>query len=157
MSSLLTESLDSERLNAVISHATAPSFMLGAVAAFLSILVTRSERVGDQWRARLNAAGSEEEDKKYIALLHDRMRMLHRAIYLAVLSALVTALLLIVAFGSAFVGARHQVGVAVLFSTALALLMGSLVHFAREVKVAMLMLPDSTGHLPDRRWKRGER
>jgi hypothetical protein len=40
-----------------ISHATAPAFMLGAVAAFLSILIARIDRIVDRSRA-LRAATS---------------------------------------------------------------------------------------------------
>jgi hypothetical protein len=36
---------DIDHLGLVISHATAPAFMLGAVAAFLSILIQRMERL----------------------------------------------------------------------------------------------------------------
>ena len=42
---------DIEHLGLVISHATAPAFMLGAVAAFLSILIQRMERLSDRIRA----------------------------------------------------------------------------------------------------------
>ena len=42
---------DIDHLGSVISHATAPAFMLGAVAAFLSILIQRMERLSDRIRA----------------------------------------------------------------------------------------------------------
>ena len=42
---------DIDHLGLVISHATAPAFMLGAVAAFLSILIQRMERISDRIRA----------------------------------------------------------------------------------------------------------
>ena len=42
---------DIDHLGSVISHATAPAFMLGAVAAFLSILIQRMERISDRIRA----------------------------------------------------------------------------------------------------------
>ncbi len=44
------------QLSEAISHATAPAFMLGAVAGFLSILIARLERIADRNRA-LRAAG----------------------------------------------------------------------------------------------------
>ena len=42
---------DIDQLSEAISHATAPAFMLGAVAGFLSILIARLERIGDRRRA----------------------------------------------------------------------------------------------------------
>ena len=42
---------DIDHLSLAISHATAPAFMLGAVAGFLSILIARLERVADKIRA----------------------------------------------------------------------------------------------------------
>jgi hypothetical protein len=39
---------DIDHLSEAISHATAPAFMLGAVAAFLSILIARLERIADK-------------------------------------------------------------------------------------------------------------
>ena len=41
---MLPDAPDIDHLTQVISHATAPAFLLGAVAGFLSILVTRLER-----------------------------------------------------------------------------------------------------------------
>ena len=46
---------DIDQLSTAISHATALAFMLGAVAAFLSILIARLERVGDEQRALRSA------------------------------------------------------------------------------------------------------
>ena len=42
---------DIDHLSEAISHATAPAFMLGAVAAFLSILIARLERIADKNKA----------------------------------------------------------------------------------------------------------
>jgi hypothetical protein len=52
---------DIDHLSVAISHATAPAFMLGAVAAFLSILIARLERVADKSRAlrSADAAGAD--------------------------------------------------------------------------------------------------
>ena len=63
------------------------------------------------------------------------MFLLSRAIYFAVLSALITAALLIGAFITALAGIGHGRTVAVLFTAALALLMASLVDFTREIRV----------------------
>ena len=44
---------------------------------------------------------------------------------------------MIVAFGSAYFGVRHEPGAAVLFTLSLGLFTGSLITFAREVRVAL--------------------
>ena len=67
-----------------------------------------------------------------------QMFLLSRAIYFAVLSALITAALLIGAFLTALAGTGHGRIVAVLFTAALALLMASLVDFTREIRVRMV-------------------
>jgi hypothetical protein len=65
------------------------------------------------------------------------MELLSRAILFAVLSALVTAALLIGAFISALIGAGHGQIVAGMFALALMLLMAALVQLAREIRVYM--------------------
>jgi hypothetical protein len=129
---------DIDQLSSAISHATAPAFMLGAVAGLLSILIARFERIGDRNRALRSAEGGAVEPsvREAIAAYYARrMDLLSRAIYFAVLSALVTAALLISAFFSALVGIGHAGVVAMMFVAALALLMVSLVELAREIRV----------------------
>jgi hypothetical protein len=127
-----------DQLTTVISHATAPAFLLGAVAGFLSILISRAERLTDMEREAQSAPESSGAATR--ATLAKRMAILHGAIYFAVLSALATASLLIMAFVSAFLGLAHQLGMAILFTVALALLMGSLVQLTRDVRIAMLVI-----------------
>ena len=117
---------DIDQLSEAISHATAPAFMLGAVAGFLSILVSRLQRVVDRTRA---LAGASEAPP---ALLQRRAALLNQAIYLSVLSTLCAATLVIVAFGIS-----HRTGAAVTFVVALALLMAALTQFTREVRIGL--------------------
>jgi hypothetical protein len=128
---------DIDQLSQAISHATAPAFMLGAVAAFLSILIARLERVGDKLRALRTSDVSADPTGVVAASFARRMELLTRAILFAVLSALLTALLLIGAFLAALVGFGHGQIIAMLFATALALLMVSLVELTREIRVYM--------------------
>jgi hypothetical protein len=131
---------DIDQLSSAISHATAPAFMLGAVAGFLSILIARLERVGERSRAlRLSDAGDVEPSvRDAIAASFARRRLLLGcAILFAVLSALVTAALLIGAFLAALAGFGHGGIIAALFAVSLALLMASLVELTREIRVYM--------------------
>jgi hypothetical protein len=128
---------DIDHLSQAISHATAPAFMLGAVAAFLSILIARLERVADKLRALRTSDASLDPTGVVAASFARRMELLTRAIYFAVLSALLTAGLLIAAFLAALAGIGHGQIVALLFACALGLLMASLVDFTREMRVYM--------------------
>jgi hypothetical protein len=89
---------DIDHESEAISHATAPAFMLGAVAAFLSILIARLERIADKNKALRSSDENLDSSDKLAAAFMRRMEILSRAIYFAVLSALATAALLILAF-----------------------------------------------------------
>ena len=128
---------DIDQLSVAISHATAPAFMLGAVAGFLSILIARLERVADKNKALRSSDENLDPSGVVAASFMRRMELLSRAILLAVLSALVTAALLIAAFFAALIGIGHGQIVAMMFALALLLLMASLVQLAREIRVYM--------------------
>jgi len=129
---------DIDHLSLAISHATAPAFMLGAVAGFLSILVSRLERVADRSRALRAGDGLALDPSGTIAASFSRrMVLLGRAIYFAVLSALVTAALLIGAFAAALMGVGHGRVVALMFAVSLGLLIASLLDLAREIRIYM--------------------
>jgi hypothetical protein len=126
---------DIDHLSEAISHATAPAFMLGAVAGFLSILIARLEKVADKNKALRTSDGALDPTGVIAASFARRMDLLSRAVYFAVLSALLTAALLISAFLAALLGIGHGKIVAAMFVAALALLMASLVEFTREMIV----------------------
>ena len=126
-------------LNDAISHATAPAFMLGAVASYMAILISRLERVADKRRAlRTNPASDPTGEIE--ASFARRMELLSRAISFAVVSALFTAGLLIGGFLAALLGVGHGTVMAGMFAIALALLMASLVNLAREMKIYMVYM-----------------
>ena len=127
---------DIDQLSTVITHATAPAFMLGAVAAFLSILIQRMERISDRLRG-MRGDGADRGEDRGEAILRRRLLLLGRAVFFGVLSALVTAALLIAAFAAALLGVGHGVIVAILFAAALALLMVSLVNLALEIRIQL--------------------
>ncbi len=136
---------DIDHLSSAITHATAPAFMLGAVAGFLSILIARMERIVDRKRALQSGdpAALDPSIRETLANSYGRrVTLLGAAVLYAVLSALVTALLLIAAFLAALAGIGHGGIVAVMFVVALALLIAALVQFAREIRLQM-----ATAHL----------
>jgi hypothetical protein len=130
---------DLDHLSQVISHALAPAFLLGAVAGFVSILVGRMNGVIDRIRA-LNAITDDSPRARLkgdIPRLTHRARLLNTAIRLALASGVSTTLLVVLAFGSALVGLRHEPIAGVLFMLALGLLGAALLTFLREVWIGL--------------------
>jgi hypothetical protein len=75
--------------------------------------------------------------KSDIPRLKRRAALLNKAIYFSTLSAVVTCLLVIVAFATAYFNFRHEYGVALLFVLALFSFLLSLVNLARENRIAL--------------------
>jgi magnesium-transporting ATPase (P-type) len=124
----------------VISQVTAPAFLLGAVAAFTSVLISRMNRIIDRSQA-LNAIKDDDQIKAQlksdIPRLRRRATLLNRAILYSTISAIVTSLLVIVAFVSAYFNVEHEYGVAALFVVALGFFTASLVNLALETRIAL--------------------
>ncbi|PNG27705.1 DUF2721 domain-containing protein [Methylocella silvestris] len=137
---MISDMQNVEHLSRVISQATAPAFLLGAVAAFASILSVRMDKITDRSRA-LNAISDDDPArarlKADIPRLVRRAVLIRRAIFLAVCSAIASSGLLLFAFASAFFQIAHEPGLALLFSVALLLLIGSLVSFAMELRISL--------------------
>jgi uncharacterized membrane protein YkgB len=115
-----------------------PAFMLGAVAAFLSILMQWMERLNDRIRAlRADDASGADPEQVPLQKLGRRVMLLGQAIYFGVLSALVTSALLIAAFAPALLGVGHGAIVAIMFVVALSLLMTCLVNLALEIRIQL--------------------
>jgi hypothetical protein len=127
------------QLSQVINHAIAPAFMLGAVSGFISVLVTRLNRIIDRCRVVASYEGTEPIRRLYpdMPKLNRRAALINHALFWAVGSALVTILLMILAFVDAFFELPHERGVALLFTLALILFGVSLICFAREIRIAI--------------------
>lgn len=132
--------LTADRLAEVISHAVAPAFLLGAVAGFISIVITRMTSIIERIRS-LNAIPDGDAArgplKTDIPRLKRRTKLLNEALYLALASGICGTLLIIAAFASAFLGVSHELFVALLFIIAVGLLGLSLFKFAQEVRIAL--------------------
>jgi hypothetical protein len=97
-------------------------------------------RILDRSRAINDISGDDpktRELKVQLPELRLRAVLVIRAIYWAVGSGITTCLLMIVAFASAYIGARHEPAAAVLFTLSLCLFTASLISFAREVRIAL--------------------
>jgi Protein of unknown function (DUF2721) len=131
---------DTGQLAQVMVQATAPAFILGAVAGFISILLGRMTSVIDRIRS-LHEIADEETDRAHlksdIPRLRRRAKLLNSATSLALTSGMCTSFLLVLGFGSAFLQLQHEYGAGILFALAVALLGGSLFRFSQEVRIGL--------------------
>jgi hypothetical protein len=129
-----------ERLAQVIAHSMAPAFLLGALAAFMALLMGRMNGIIDRTRA-INAIPDHDTARAYLKndlpRLGRRAKLVNTAIYLAVGSAIFTTLLLMLTFVAAFFGLRHEPGAGALFLIALGLMCAALLTLARELRIAL--------------------
>jgi hypothetical protein len=128
------------QLSHVISQAAAPAFLLGALAAFIAVLISRLNRIVDR-TVILNGIPDDDTArcrlKADLPRLMQRAVMMNRAIFWAVIASIAVTLLVIVAFVTAFFQIQHERGVAIFFMISLGAFTISLVDFAREVRIAL--------------------
>jgi hypothetical protein len=137
---MLTDTPSVTQLSHVISQSAAPAFLLGALGAFIAILISRLNRIVDR-TVILN--GIPDDDtvryrlKADLPRLMQRAAMMNRAIFWAVIASISVTLLVIVAFVTAFLQIQHERGVAIFFMISLGAFTISLIDFAREVRIAL--------------------
>jgi hypothetical protein len=81
--------------------------------------------------------GAKSYLKADIPRLKRRAALLNKSVFYATMCAIITALLIIVAFVSALFHMAHEYGVAILFVAALGFFILSLVNLARETRIAL--------------------
>lgn len=137
---MLPDTPSVSQLSNVIAQAAAPAFLLGALAAFISVLISRLNRIVDRTIV-LNGIADDDAVKSRLKAdlprLMRRAAMMNRAIFWAVIGSIAATLLVIVAFASAMLQIQHERGVAILFMVSLGAFTVSLVDFAREVRIAL--------------------
>lgn len=131
---------DAHRLTSIFQTAAAPTFFLGAVAGFASLMTSRMSAAMDRVRT-LNAI--KEDDLDRVHLRDDLDRLLRRAellkagIFSALVAGVFATLLLAVLFITEFLGLKYAYGAAILFIFATFFLGRALVKFAREVSISL--------------------
>jgi hypothetical protein len=134
----LTPSID--QLARIIGSVAAPAFLLGAVAAFISVLISRINRVVDRAQF-IHSIPDNDGGRLYLKADLPRLRrragMLNRSLFYAVVAAILTSLIIIIAFISALLRLAHEYGVAILFMASLLTFCASLVDLARETRMAL--------------------
>jgi Protein of unknown function (DUF2721) len=86
-----------DQLSRIIGSVAAPAFLLGAVAAFISVLISRMNRVMDRSQFLHGIAegdGAKEYLKADIPRLKSRAVLLNQSIFYSIVSAIITASLI---------------------------------------------------------------
>ena len=122
----------------VIQLAIAPVFLLTAVSTVLAVLTGRLGRAVDRRRSLMAAVsglegGTADLARQEIAFEVHRIGLIYVAILMAVMSALLVCSLISLAFIDAFVTWDLGKLIAILFVLAMVALIGSLSIFLREV------------------------
>jgi hypothetical protein len=141
MHNLLPEFIpNASRLAGIFSSATSPTFFLGAVAAFASLMTSRMSATMERVRA-LNSISDDDESR--VHLKSDLKRLLRRAallkagIFAALIAGVCATVLLAVLFATEFMGLTYAYGAGVLFLVATIFLGVALVRFAQEVNISL--------------------
>lgn len=129
-----------DHLSQIISQVVAPSFVLGAVMGFLSMLHSRLATVLDRIRT-LNALPPDDPAqtarREDVVRLRRRVDALRNATLLATGAGVITTILIIVAFASALLRLQHIFGTALLFILSLALFCGALLYLAYDTTISV--------------------
>ena len=98
---------NAQRLSEIFSNALAPTFFLGAVAAFVSLMSSRLSAVIERVRT-LNAIADEDQARAHLkvdlARLRRRARLLNSGILAALRGGVCATLLLAIMFITGFLG-----------------------------------------------------
>jgi hypothetical protein len=131
---------DAQQLAQIFSNAIAPTFFLGAVAAFITLMNSRLAAVIGRIQA-LNEIS--EEDNVRVRLKADIDRLRRRARYLisgirsSLYGGVCATILLAIMFTTGFLGLKHAYGAGLLFIIATAFLGMALIRFAQEAHISL--------------------
>ncbi|WP_245477182.1 DUF2721 domain-containing protein [Bradyrhizobium guangzhouense] len=140
MADLIPATPSIDQLGRIIANVAAPAFLLGAVAAFISVLISRINRVIDRSQF-IHSIPANDSTRAFLKAdlprLRRRARLLNRSLFCSVIAAILTALIIIFAFIGALLHFTHEYGVAILFMAAMLMFSVSLVDLAREARIAL--------------------
>ena len=131
---------DATRLSAIFSQALAPTFFLGAIAGFVSLMASRLSVVMERVRT-LNAIGEDDPARAHLkqdlARLRRRARLLNSGILFCLYAGIFATALLGILFVTAFFGLKHAYGAPLLFLVATFLLGFALFRFAQDARISL--------------------
>ncbi len=141
MNPLSISALEITDVSHAMTLALGPVFLLNGVGVLLAMLTSRLARIVDRARGletKLRSADAEE-----IAHIHDvlrltsrRARLVNRAITLGTVAALLVAMVVALLFAAAFVSIPTAHAIAILFVVCMGALVGALLCFLIEVRLA---------------------
>jgi uncharacterized protein YacL len=131
---------DAKQLSDIFSQAIAPTFFLGAVAGFVSLMASRLSAVVERVQT-LNAIGDDDHARAHLKSdlerLKRRARYLNSGIVASLHGGLCATLLLAILFISAFFKLEHAYGAPLLFVFATFFLGFALLRFAQEARIGL--------------------
>ena len=125
-----------------IELAVAPVFLFSGIGVFLGVLTNRLARIVDRARRVATglhdaSSGSPEDARAQLRAATRRSRLINVSITLSTIAALLVALVIALLFASTFLPINLAGSVAVLFVLAMTALVGALLSFLLEVRVAI--------------------
>jgi hypothetical protein len=131
---------DAQQLAQIFSNAIAPTFFLGAVAAFITLMNSRLAAVIGRIQA-LNEISAEDNVRVRLKADIDRLRRRARYLISGIRSSLYggvcATILLAIMFITGFLGLKHAYGAGLLFIIATAFLGLALIRFAQEAQISL--------------------
>ena len=124
----------------IIQSALGPVFLLAGIGAFLNVCTGRLSRIVDRARQieplLLGSRGTDHERYlREIRILDRRMALVGRAIWLAVLAAVLICLVVVLLFAGTLVSGHFGTAIAVLFMACMVLLGSGFAIFLVETQV----------------------
>jgi uncharacterized membrane protein len=128
-----------------IDLAVAPVFLLSGIGVLLGVLTNRLARIVDRARKveeslRQATLPAPDDGREQLRVAARRAKFINASITLGTIAALLVALVVAVLFASTFVPLNLAGPVAVLFVLAMAALVGALLSFLLEVRIAIAAL-----------------
>jgi hypothetical protein len=128
-----------------IQLAVTPVFLLSGIGVLLGVLTNRLARIVDRARKiedglREATAADPDEARAQLGVASRRARFMNVSITLSTIAALLVSIVVAMLFASTFVPLNLAAYVALLFVLAMAALVGALVSFLLEVRVATAAL-----------------
>lgn len=128
-----------------IDLAVAPVFLLSGIGVLLGVLTNRLARIVDRARKveeslRQATVAAPDDGREQLRVAARRAKFINVSITLGTVAALLVALVVAVLFASTFVPLNLAGPVAVLFVLAMAALVGALLSFLLEVRIAIAAL-----------------
>ena len=125
----------------IIQLAVAPVFLLAGVGAFLNVCASRLSRIIDRSRTlepRVLASRGAEHDRLVweLRILDRRMALVSRAIFLSVLSAVLTCAVVVLLFAASLIDASVGTAIALLFIATMISLSTGFATFLVETRLA---------------------